>query len=325
MPGVEPSGHAPVLLDQVLEALQPQAGEVVLDCTVGRGGHAAALAERLAGSGGGTMVLCDLDRGNLEYAEARVREVTGAGVEVVGLHGNFASVPRRMLEMGLSADCVLADLGFSSNQMDDRSRGLSFQGAGPLDMRLDPSGPVTAADLVNSVSEQELSEILRDFGEERQHRLIARKVVAARQASPIQTTAELAEIVRSVVGTRVHSGSGGSRKQIHPATKTFQALRIAVNDELGNLDALLEAIQRAGSAMRIEPGGASRWIRRGARIAVISFHSLEDRRVKRAFAGLQDRGLGRVLNSRPISAGEDELSQNPRSRSAKLRAIRMMD
>ncbi|MFI4855893.1 MAG: 16S rRNA (cytosine(1402)-N(4))-methyltransferase RsmH [Phycisphaerales bacterium JB065] len=320
---MDDSGHAPVLLDQVLEVLALQAGDVVLDCTAGRGGHAAAVAERLRALGGGTVVLCDLDRGNLDFAVARVREAGGESVQIEAIHGNFASAPRRMLELGLSADGVLADLGFSSNQMDDRSRGLSFQGEGPLDMRLDPTSPVSAADLVNSVSEQELSEILRDFGEERHHRAIARKVVAVREASPIQTTAELAEIVRSVVGSRPNPGSG-SKKPIHPATKTFQALRIAVNDELGNLDALLEAVQRAASAMRIERGGAARWIRPGARIAVISFHSLEDRRVKRAFAGLEDRGFGSVLTNRPISADEAEIARNPRSRSAKLRAIRMM-
>jgi len=321
---VETTGHAPVLLDEVMDSLHPKGGETVLDCTAGRGGHATALAQALASDGGGTIVLCDLDAENLVFSAERVREAVGESVRVETLAGNFASAPRRMLELGLSADAVLADLGFSSNQMDDRSRGLSFQGEGPLDMRLDPSGPVTAADLVNSVSEQELSEILRDFGEERQHRAIARKVVAVREGSPIQTTAELAEIVRSVVGSRPSSGPGGGRKTIHPATKTFQALRIAVNDELGNLDALLEAVQRAASAMRIEGGTAARWIRRGARIAVISFHSLEDRRVKRAMAGLEDRGLGKVLTGRPISASDEEISRNPRSRSAKLRAIRIM-
>ncbi len=317
------SGHAPVLLEETLGLLDPQGGEVVLDCTAGRGGHALALAERLKAGGGGTLVLCDLDRENLEYAGQRVKAAVGESVRVEAMQGNFAAAPRRMLELGLSADVVLADLGFSSNQMDDRSRGLSFQGDGPLDMRLDPEGPVTAAQLVNSISEQELSEILRDFGEERQHRAIARKVVAVRSASPIQTTAELAEIVRSVVGNRPNP-KGGSKKPIHPATKTFQALRIAVNDELGNLDALLEAVQRAASAMRIDRGEAVRWIRSGARVAIISFHSLEDRRVKRAFAAMEDRGLGEVLTNRPISAGEGEISQNPRSRSAKLRAIRMM-
>lgn len=320
---MEDSGHAPVLLKQVLEVLSVQAGEVVLDCTAGRGGHAAAIAEQLKAAGGGTIVLCDLDGENLEYATRRVAEAGGGSVRIEAIQGNFASAPRRILELGLSAEAVLADLGFSSNQMDDRSRGLSFQGDGPLDMRLDPTGPVSAADLVNTVSEQELSEILRDFGEERQHRQIARKVVAVREATPIQTTAELAEIVRSVVGSRPNPGSG-SKKPIHPATKTFQALRIAVNDELGNLDALLEAVQRAASAMRIERGSAARWIRPGARIAVISFHSLEDRRVKQAFAGLEDRGFGSVLTSRPISADEAEIAWNPRSRSAKLRAIRMM-
>ncbi|MFU8829252.1 MAG: 16S rRNA (cytosine(1402)-N(4))-methyltransferase RsmH [Phycisphaerales bacterium] len=321
---METHGHAPVLLGDVLNLLSPRGGEVVLDCTAGRGGHAEALAAARRERGGGSIVLCDLDKGNLDFAEQRVLEAGGESVEVRTMHGNFVSVPRRMAELGLSADCVLADLGFSSNQMDDRSRGLSFQGDGPLDMRLDPTGPVSAADLIASVSEQELSEILRDFGEERQHRQIARKVIAVRAQTPIRSTAELAEIVRSVVGSRGPSAARGTKKPIHPATKTFQALRIAVNDELGNLDALLEAVQRAGSAMRIEAGGGDRWVRHGTRIAIISFHSLEDRRVKRAFAALEDRGLAQVLTARPISANEDEVWKNPRSRSAKLRAVRMM-
>lgn len=317
-------GHAPVLLAQVLQQLSPSAGEVVLDCTAGRGGHAAAIAARLKELGGGTIVLCDLDSGNLDFSEARVRSVGGGTVSVRTLHGNFASAPRRLAEMELAADCVLADLGFASNQMDDRSRGLSFQGDGPLDMRLDPAGPMSATDLLKSVSEQELSEILRDYGEERQHRQIARKIVAVREQKPIQTTAELAEIVRSVVGGRRPSAGYASKKPIHPATKTFQALRIAVNDELGNLDALLEAVQRAASGMRIQPSGRDRWIRSGSRIGVISFHSLEDRRVKRAFSEMEDRGLAEVLTRRPISADEQEIASNPRARSAKFRVIRMM-
>lgn len=315
-------GHIPVLPVETLDALAPRAGETFLDCTAGLGGHAAMVAERLGPSG--TVVLTDLDAGNLAKAKARVESVPDAP-RVVALHANFAEAPRRLVELGLSADMVLADLGFSSTQVDDAARGFSFMRDGPLDMRLDaPSGsdPQTrvgvaprpsAADLVNTLPEHELAEILREFGEERRAGLVASKIVAARRNSPILTTAQLAAVVRSCVPR--------GKAQIDPCTRTFQALRIAVNDELGNVRALLDSVSRAAS---LGAGSGGRlWLAPGARVALISFHSLEDRPVKQTFTELLRRGLAHPVGPQPTEAGDAERQSNPRSRSAKLRAMRI--
>lgn len=289
-----------------------------VDCTAGLGGHASAVVGRLAP--GGCLVLNDLDRGNLERAERAVRaaaeQASGTAPTIVALQGNYAELPRRLAETGRRADLVLADLGFSSNQMDDPGRGFSFSKDGPLDMRLDPTNPVTAADLVASLSEAELADLIREFGEDRAATRIARKLVQARQAVPITTTQGLAELVRSV------SGSAGRPGTIDPATRTFQALRIAVNDELGSLDAFLAGVSRGAAEAA---AGKDSWLASGARVAVISFHSLEDRAVKRSFGELEKRGLGTVLTPHPVGASEGEVSVNPRSRSAKLRAVRIGD
>jgi 16S rRNA (cytosine1402-N4)-methyltransferase len=306
--GVDEPAHIPVLMAEVLEMLSPAAGEVYLDCTAGLGGHAAAVGERLGPRG--VVVLNDADGGNLHRAEARVRERVGAGgPRVVTIRGNFADAPRRLAESGLQADMVLADLGFSSNQMQATERGFSFSRDGPLDMRLDAEGPVTAADLVATLPERELARLIREYGEDFQAHRIARKLVEARREGPISTTGQLAEIVRSVSGRR----SGG----IDSATRTFQALRIAVNDELGSLTSLLEQIRR-GAQKRGEG-----WLRGDARIAIISFHSLEDRPVKHAFASLEKDGLAKRLSRKPVMAQEPEVAANPRARSAKLRGVRL--
>lgn len=307
-------GHVPVLLDQTLALLAPAPGETALDCTAGAGGHAAAIA-RLLGAAG-TLILNDVDPARVAAAAAAVRDLDRPP-RLIELRGNFADAPRRLVELGHAADLVLADLGFASTQMDDPARGLSFLREGPLDMRLDPAGPVTAAQLVNTLPERELAEVIRDYGEEREHRRVARKLVEARADAPIDTTARLAQIVRSAVGGR------GGMSRIDPATRTFQALRIAVNDELGSLDALLESVARAATSNRTGGGARPAWLRPGARVAVISFHSLEDRRVKHAFAGLVERGLATSLTKKPATASVDEIARNPRSRSAKLRAIRL--
>lgn len=270
----------------------------------------------------GTMVLNDADPRSLERSASLVRLVPQAP-RIVELQGNFAEAPRKLAEQGLVADAVLADLGFSSAQMSDAQRGLSFQNDGPLDMRFDPQSRTTASELVNTLSEQELYEILRDFGEEPRARAVARKLVEERQALPIDTTSRLASIVRSALGGGRKSGS-----RIDPATRTFQALRIAINDELGSLEGLLEAVSRAASGLGVEGSragvGARSWLARDARIGIISFHSLEDRLVKNAFRRLAQRGLASVLTKRPVTAGESELGANPRARSAKLRAIELM-
>ncbi len=299
--------HIPVLLEEILDRLDPKPGETYADCTAGLGGHAVAVGARLAP--GGRIVLNDADAGNLEQAADRVA-TEAPGVEIQPIHGNFASLPRRLVAKGQQADMVLADLGFASNQMDDPERGFAFSRDGPLDMRLDPAGLTTAADLVATLPEDELVRILREYGEEKAARPIARKIIAARQEGPIATTAQLAAMVRRVVRT------GGG---IDPATRTFQALRIAVNDELGSLEGLLAAVQR-GARMHGEG-----WLAAGARVAIVSFHSLEDRMVKRAFGALVRDGLAEPIGRQPTTAGEDEVSVNPRSRSAKLRAIRLIE
>jgi len=317
-----PSGHIPVLLDGVLSMLEPESGgsgeaggAVYLDCTAGFGGHAAGVAQAMArgarpGDPAGTVVLNDWDPASLSRAGERVRG-TGTPVGIESIRGNFAEAPRRLERLGLSADMVLADLGFASAQLEDPSRGLSFSRDGPLDMRMDPGLPVTAADLVATLSEDELARVLREYGQERLARRVAAKLVQVRRGGPISTTGQLARIVRSVVG---RSGS------IDPATRTFQALRIAVNDEIGNLEALLAQIQRG---CRLVAEGSPGWLRPGARVALVTFHSLEDRPVKRAFRSLADEGLAQLLCARPIRADREEARLNPRARSARLRAIRV--
>lgn len=304
---VDGPGHIPVMLEEVLSALDPRPGEVYVDATAGLGGHAAAVAGRLGRAG--TVVLNDADPANL----ARSRErVAGVGARVVAVRGNFADLPRRLVEMGLAADMLLADLGFASTQVDDAARGFSFRRDGPLDMRMDPESPVTAAEIVNTLPERELAELIREFGEERNARAIAAKLVAARAQQPILSTARLADVVRSAFGGRAYG--------IDPATRTFQALRISVNDELGSLRSLLRSVAQAAEAVA---GGRAACLTPGARIAVISFHSLEDRPVKRAFADMAAGGRATVLDRRPVRASGLEVAENARARSAKLRAVRV--
>jgi 16S rRNA (cytosine1402-N4)-methyltransferase len=300
-------GHIPVLLDEVLAALEPRAGEVYADATAGLGGHAWAVAGRLGPTG--TVVLNDADPANLARSGERL---AAAGPRVITIRGNFADLPRRLTEAGLAVDLLLADLGFASTQVDDPGRGFSFRRDGPLDMRMDPESPATAAELVNTLPERELADLIREFGEEKNARAIASKLVAARAREPILSTARLAEIVRSAFG--------GREQRIDPATRTFQALRIAVNDELGSLQSLLRSVALGAEAVA---AGRAAWLRPGARIAVIGFHSLEDRPVKRAFADLVAKGLATVMDRRPVRASEAEVGDNARARSAKLRAVRL--
>lgn len=295
--------HVPVLPAEVLELLAPEPGQTMLDCTAGLGGHAAAVAERLGDTG--TVVLNDLDPANLARATARLEQT---GVRVIAVRGPFDDAPAELERRGIRADMVLADLGFASTQVDDPRRGLSFQNEGPLDMRLDPEHGATAADLVADLAESDLADVIYRYGEERLSRRIARRIVEARTTEPIETTTQLAAIVRRAV-PRPKSG----RHRIDPATRTFQALRIAVNDEIGCLERLLAAMR---------PGAA--WLAGGARLGVIAFHSLEDRPVKQAFRQLADDGHAERLTRKPIVAGDLEREANPRARSAKLRGIRLL-
>jgi 16S rRNA (cytosine1402-N4)-methyltransferase len=298
--------HLPVLTDRVVELLSPAAPGLLIDVTVGLGGHAEALLRAEAGF---RLVGLDRDPRALARADERLRVFVG---RVRLANETFDRLPSVIEELGLEPPAaVLADLGCSSLQIDDPDRGFSFQSDGPLDMRMGSGGP-TAAELLERTDWEGLVSILRNYGEERRAAAIARAIVERRQESPLETTGQLSRLVREVVGDR------GAR--IHPATRTFQALRIAVNDELGQLERFLEPAVRA-----LRPGG---------RIAVISFHSLEDRIVKHTLRRLTGRctcppdfpvcrcnpqSVVKVLTAAPERPDETEVAVNPRARSARLR------
>ena len=261
-------------------------------------------------------MLNDLDPGNLKRATERVRAAE-PGVEIVAIHGSFSDLPQELGSRGILADCFLADLGFASNQVDDPERGLSFKQDGPLDMRLDPTQGVTAADLVRDLPEAELADIIFRYGEDRLGRRIAQKLVEARLIGPILTTSKVASIVRSAYPTSMARSS-----RIDPATRTFQALRIAVNGELEHLERLLGSIGKESERIASQTSGEG-WLAAGARVGIIAFHSLEDRPVKQAFVDFSSRDLVGRLTKKPITAGDAEAATNPRARSAKLRGIRV--
>ncbi len=291
-------GHDPVLLTEILDALDPQPGRTILDCTLGRGGHSAAIAQRLAPNG--LLIGIDADPRNLEFAGARVR-AAAPDCPTRFFHANFAELDDVLDAAAVPAvDGILADLGLSTNQLFDEQYGLSFAAPMPLDMRIDPRISKTAADLVHTMREEDLANVLYELAQEHYSRRIARKIGDARRVSPINTTDRLADLVRSAIPKR-----GGAPEKIDPATRTFMALRMAVNREVENLAALLEQAPR-----RLKPGG---------RLAVISFHSTEDRLVKQAFRSAEQTGLLAILTKKPLSPAGDELARNPRSRSAKLR------
>jgi 16S rRNA (cytosine1402-N4)-methyltransferase len=288
---IEPSTvHIPVLLDQVVQWLQPHPGSVLVDGTLGGGGHARALA---AGVGEkGLLIALDRDPAALDAAEQSLR-----GLPVKLAQANFCDLPEVLEQLKITkVDGVLLDLGISSDQLADGERGFSFSSTGPLDLRFDPMSGEPARRLINRLSVEHLTQLLSSYGEERYSPRIARAIVEQRRLHPIETSAELADLVRRSVPNL----PGGQR--IDPATKTFQALRIAVNDELKSLEIALRRIPDC-----LNPG---------ARMAVISFHSLEDRRVKEAFR--KDERLT-SLTRKPVCPDDAETARNPRSRSAKLR------
>src|SRR4051812_7474977 len=296
---VPESGHEAVLLKEVMELLAASEGKIIVDCTVGRGGHSLEIAKRVGASG--LLVGLDVDPVNLEFARERLKN---APTTVRLFHANFAELGEVLSEVGASGiDGILADLGVSTNQLFDEKYGLSFSTAMPLDMRLDPRIERSAADIVNEMKEKELADLLFNLAQEHYSRQVARKIVEARKISPISTTERLADIVRSAIPRR-----GGAPPKIDPATRTFLALRMHVNQELENLSALLEAGPRF-----LKPGGT---------MVVISFQSMEDRLVKQAFQSAEQAGKFSLLTSKPITPAEAELASNSRSRSAKLRAIR---
>jgi 16S rRNA (cytosine1402-N4)-methyltransferase len=292
------TGHDPVLLNEVIEALEPKPDSLIVDCTLGRAGHAKAITARMGPAG--TYVGLDADPRNLEFAQTQLKD---APCNVRLFHANFAELTdvfRQVDPDGKGVDGILADLGLSTNQLFDARYGLSFAQDMPLDMRIDPRTPKTAATIVNTMREEDLANVLYKLADERFSRRIARKIADARRVSPIKSTEQLADLVRAAIPKR-----GGAPEKIDPATRTFMALRMAVNDELPNLSALLE---RAPVALK--PGG---------RFAVISFHSTEDRMVKLAFRSAEQTGLLKIVTKKPLSPADDELARNPRSRSAKLR------
>jgi len=300
------SGHTPVLLQETLELLAPAPGEVFLDGTTGGGGHAAAIAARIGPRG--FLVCADADPSMLEIAGGELK----AFPWVLLVHADFADLDiLREAAGGRAFDGALLDLGISSLQLDDPARGFSFREEAPLDMRRDPGGGgTTAAEILRDAREKELADLFYRFGEERFSRRIARAVVERRKREPIRTTTGLAELVSSAIPRRAWP------RDIHPATRVFQALRIAVNRELASLAAFLDAIPR-----HLSPGG---------RVAVISFHSLEDRLVKTAFrrqAAGEGEGEATLerMTRKPVVPSEREARENPRARSAKLRAARRRD
>jgi len=287
--------HEPVLTAEAMALLAPERGGLFVDCTVGLGGHTQALLEA-----GATKVLgLDRDRDALRMAGERL---TAFGERVELVHADYRDLPRVLDERGVAGVAgALADLGVSSMQLDAEGRGFSFRRDEPLDMRMDQSQGPTAADLLRQAGEEELANVIFEHGEERYSRRIARAIVAARRATEIATTGQLAQLVRRAVPHRGY-------QRIDPATRTFQALRIWVNRELEQLDEFL--------------GTACSRLLTGARLVVITFHSLEDRIVKHAFRALaQGRAALQVLTKRPIVPGDAEIERNPRARSAKLRAI----
>jgi 16S rRNA (cytosine1402-N4)-methyltransferase len=317
--------HVPVLLKEAIDFLAVRRGGIYIDATVGLGGHSWEIAKRLGAPG--HLIGLDKDPAALEIARGKLvvrgpsfvasksagepavfeerrptsdaRQESGDWPEITLRHGSFAELAN---DTGSATpekvDGILADLGVSSLQFDTPERGFSFQAEGPLDMRMNPQSEPTAEQVVNHLDERELADVIYEFGEERRSRRIARAIVRSR---PILTTAQLAAVISAAARPM-----NQAERRIHPATRTFQALRIFVNHELDDLRRLLEA-----APQRLKPGG---------RLVVISFHSLEDRIVKDAIREGAKQGLYRMLTKKPVTAGEEEIDRNPRARSAKLRA-----
>jgi 16S rRNA (cytosine1402-N4)-methyltransferase len=299
MPELSPStesdaSHVPVLAAEVVSILAPRREGVYVDCTIGLGGHTAALLA----AGAGRVIGIDRDARALGIARTRI----GAGADRVEfVHADYRELPGLLAARGLAQVAgVLADFGVSSMQLDDASRGFSFRAKGPLDMRMDPSHGLSLADRLAGVDAAALADVIWRFGEERRSRRVARAILAARDRGELDSTLALASAVRRGVGA-------GGWQRIDPATRTFQALRIWVNGELDGLDAFVEA--------------AAASLERGGRLAIIAFHSLEDRIVKHAMRRLAAAGTVALVTKRPMVAADAEIAANARARSARLRAV----
>lgn len=289
--------HNPVMLQEVVEYLNLKEGATIVDATLGLGGHAQAILGRLGKSG--RLIGIDKDAASLEAAQNRLRKFLK---NCLFVRDDFRNLDRIFEKYGLAAaDGILFDLGVSSFQIDDPERGLSFRTDGPLDMRLDRESFVTAYDLLNNLTEEEISSILWKFGEERFARRIARGIIEARRRAPLASTTQLAQVVAGALP------AGLRRARIHPATRTFQALRIAVNRELDAFEAGLKK--------------ATALLNKGGRICVLTFHSLEDRIAKENFRRCAKEGGFRLVFKKVLRPGAEELAMNPRSRSAKMRVL----
>jgi len=281
------------MFDEVLKFLNLSPGQTVLDATLGGGGHSREILARI--TPGGMLLGCDADPAAIDRARENFKDFTGSFKLA---NTNFRYIGEMLDREGVDkVDAALFDIGISSYQMDEGDRGFSIKNPGPLDMRMDPRQKVSAGDLVNRLKEEELAEIIKDFGEEHFYRRISRAIVERRREKRIETTDDLASIV--------HRAVGGRRGKLDPATRTFQAFRIAVNDELGALrDGLEQAVTR---------------LKTGGRIAIISFHSLEDRIVKNKFKEYSAGGIMKILTKKPVRPTDAEVARNPRSRSGRLR------
>ncbi len=289
------ASHVPVLLKEAIDFLAVRRGGTYIDATVGLGGHSCEIAKRLGAPG--HLIGLDKDPAALEIAGKKLAPQGADWPEITLLHRSFADIAKG--EQAATVDGILADIGVSSLQLDNAARGFSFQAEGPLDMRMDPHSERTAEQVVNHLDERQLADVIYEFGEERRSRRIARAICRSR---PIRSTAHLADVISAAARPM-----NQAERRIHPATRTFQALRIFVNRELDDLKALLAA--------------APQILKSGGRIIVISFHSLEDRIVKDAFRdGAMKDMYYRILTKKPVTASEEESDRNPRARSAKLRA-----
>lgn len=298
-PARYPLGHVPVMLSEVLQLLEPRPGDFIVDATIGCGGHAEAIQRRLGRRG--RLLGVDRDPEMVERARECLTAQAGSRVDVIV--GNFSELDAHLAETGdASADGILLDLGVASPQIDDAERGFSYRNDGPLDMRMARGEEPSAGEWLNDASESELADVFFRYGEERFSRRIARAVVRARRGARIRRTSELADIIRRAVPAR--------RRRLHPARRCFQGIRIFINRELAHLDRFLEILPRI-----LRPGG---------RCVILSYHSLEDRRVKQAFRDGARSGLYDLLTRKPLRPSSDEVRANPRSRSARLRAVRMI-
>lgn len=292
--------HKPVMREEIAKYLNLNPGKVVLDCTIGTGGHAQEILKKIAPQG--RLIGVDRDADSLSMAENNLKDFNGFYTLV---KDDFRHLDRILENLKVqNIDGILFDLGISSFQLDNPGRGFSIREDGPLDMRMDKNSYISAYDLVNSLSETEISGILKNFGQERWHNRIAHYLVEERGRSPILTTRQLSDLVMKAVGYRY-----GAQK-IHPATRTFQAFRIAVNRELEALDMALDK--------------AIRFLNKGGRICVISFHSLEDKIVKEKFRMFAREGILKIITKKPLRSSEKEIADNVRSRSARLRVAERM-